>query len=242
MQIEFAIPSPILRPPLTPSRSKSKPNSVALARRTTPHSQRIVPSSQWSDDEQPSSAPLLEEDRNPFLLRHTDEPDSCANELALPPPHDVRPRPSSGSSRTPVKLTTSAPKTFIEPREERPLKNSSDSGSMNMALRTLRSVPLSSGGCALRYQSQSSQIVPTSQLEEIELEVPSQGIHLVCPGAPPQTNHSDMMPSVERCRRLFVIFSGVALMIHIVQVANWTSARRPWFTFRGSNQAKVVIK
>jgi hypothetical protein len=227
MQTGFAIPSPILRPPLTPSRSKSKHNPVALARRTTPHSQRIVPSSQWSDDEQPSSAPSLEEDRDPFLLRHTDEPDSCTNALALPPPCDVRSQPPSGPSRTPVKLRTSAPKTFIEPHEERSSKNSSDVGSMNMAIRTLQPVPLSSSGCALRYQSQSSQIVPTSQLEEIELEVPSQGIHLVLPGAPPQTNHSHMMPPVERCSRLFVIFSGVALMIHIVQVANWTSARRP---------------
>ncbi|KAI0303202.1 hypothetical protein BC826DRAFT_336397 [Russula brevipes] len=204
MQMGFAIPSPILRPPLTPPRSKSKSNSVALARRTTPHSQRIVPSSQWSDDEQPSSAPSLEEDRNPFLLRHTDEPDSCTNAVALPPPYDVGSRPPSGSSRTPVKLKTSVPKTLIEPHEQCSLKNSYDSGSMTVALRTLQSVPLSSSGCALRYQNQSSQIVPTSQLEEIELEVRSQGIHLVCPGAPPQTNHFEMMPSVERCSRLFV--------------------------------------
>ena len=82
----FSLPP---QPPLTPSRPKSKPNHIPLTHRTTPHSQRIVPSSQWSDDEQPNAAPSLKADRDPFLLRRTDESGSCPDDLTFLPPSDV---------------------------------------------------------------------------------------------------------------------------------------------------------
>jgi len=203
-----AIPSLVLQPPLTPSRSKTKPDHIAVTYRTTPHSQRIVPSSQWSDDDQPCIQPAssLEENRGIFSHHRKEEPDCCPNELALPPPPDVISRPFSTSSLTPVKRRTPTLLTFAEPSKECSKTNlyASDAGYMKTGPLFLSGSPrtVSLSCSVLVDRGQSSQIVPTSQFDEIELKVPTQSLPVACPTLPPQTNRRNMTPSDERCSHL----------------------------------------
>ena len=177
------IPSFPQRPPLTPSRPRSKPNHIPLVHRTTPHSQRIVPSSQWSDD------------------------DSCPEELTLPLPPNVPSRSVPTSSLTPVKFKVPACPTFIElaSGQGHSLENNIDTGNSEET----RTRPLSLSGpsrfvlplsncLGLQDRGQSSQIEPTSQVDEIELKVPSQRL-FVDPILSAQANHCDVVPSIERC-------------------------------------------
>ena len=204
------IPSFPPRPPLTPSRPRSKLDHIPLVHRTTPHSQRIVPSSQWSDDEQPNSASALEVNRDPFLLRRTEETDSCLDDMTLPPPSDVSSSPSfSTSSRNSAKSRISGYPTFtgLVSGQKRSLKNHLDDGNARntrthpMSLSgSSRSVLLASSGFG---QSQSSQIEPTSQIDEIEMKASSQRLPFAGPILSLQTNQCDMVPSVERYSYLF---------------------------------------
>jgi hypothetical protein len=236
-----AIPSFSLstQSPLTPSRPKNKPNHTPLAHRTTPHSQRIVPSSQWSDDEQPNAAPSLEENRNPFLLHRTEESGSCPDDLTFLPPSDVPTQSLSTLSLTSVKVGVSAHPTFIEPvgGQGWSLENNFDTGDtgdtrtcpLSFKLSdSSRSVLWSSNDLGLRDRGQNSQIEPTSQLDEIELNALSQRLSFVDPIPLPQSNNCGIVPSVERCGYLIFI-SGlfdVVLMIYFVQTPNHTSPRR----------------
>lgn len=136
--------------PQTPSRSKTKTDADHTARtsRTTPHSQRIVPSSQYFADEQTGWASSLggsSQGRDPFYLRHAREHDRYSEELALPslfklPPHPPSRAPSVPSSSLPF-------------------------------------ASVSSIGCSFQHRSQNSQIEPTSQFDEVELRF-SQAIPL----------------------------------------------------------------
>jgi hypothetical protein len=202
-----AIPSLVLQPPLTPSRSKTKPDHIAVAYRTTPHSQRIVPSSQWSDDEPGTElASLLEENRGLFSHHRREEPDCRPNELALPQPPDVISRPST-SSLTPVARRPPTILTFAEPSKEYSKTNlyASDAGYMKTGPPFLSSSRTVSLSCSVLVgRSQNSQIVPTSQFDEIELKVPTQSLPVACPTLAPQTNRRNMTPSVERCSHLSV--------------------------------------
>ena len=180
------IPSFPQRPPVTPSRPMSKPNYIPLVHRTTPHSQRIVPSSQWSDD------------------------DSCPEELTLPPPSDVPSRSFPTSSLTPVKFKVPACPTFIElaSGQGRSLENNLSPGnSENTRTRPLslsgpsRFVLPLSNGLGLQDRGQSSQFEPTSQVDEIELKAQSQRL-FVDPILSAQANHCDVVPCVERCSHM----------------------------------------
>jgi hypothetical protein len=217
-----AIPSFSLppQPPLTPSRPKRKPDHTPLAHRTTPHSQRIVPSSQWSDDEQPNAAPSSEANRDPFLLHRTDESGSCPDDLTFLPPSVVPTQSLLTLSLTSAKVGVSAHPTFIEPAVGQgwSLENNLDTGDTgDMTTRPLsfklpdssRSVLWSSNDLGLRDQGQNSQIEPTSQLDEIELKALSQRLSFVDPTPSPQTNNCDVVPSVERCDYLifFPVYS-----------------------------------
>jgi hypothetical protein len=202
-----AIPSVPPRLPVTPSRPRIKHDNIPLVYRTTPHSQRIVPSSQLFDDEQPNSASSLEGNRDPFLIRLTEEPSSFPDELTLPPSSDVPSQSFSTSPLTSVKLRVSAYPTFIELASGQgcSLENNLDTGSTgDRRTRPLlwsgssRSILLSSNGLGPLDLGQGSQIEPTSQVEEIELKVPSQRL-FVDPIASSQTNNRDVVPSVERC-------------------------------------------
>ena len=208
------------QPPLTPSRPKSKPDHIPLTHRTTPHSQRIVPSSQWSDDEQPNAAHSLEDIRNPFLLHRTDESGSCPDDLTFLPPSDVPTQSLSTSSLTSVKVGISANPTFIEPAGGQgwSLENNPDTGDIgDTETRPLsfklsdssRSVLWSSNDLGLQDRGQNSQIEPTSQLDEIELRILSQRLPFVDSIPSPQTNNCDIVPSVDRCGYLilFLVFS-----------------------------------
>jgi hypothetical protein len=195
------IPSFLPRPPLTPSRPRSKP----LVHRTTPQSQRIVPSSQWSDDEQSNTASSLEANRDIFLLHRTEEYDSCPDELSLPPPSDVPSRSFSTSSLAPVKFRVPACPTFIELAGGQGCsrENSLDTGNAENTRRPLSlsgssrfSLP-SSNGLGPQDRGQCSQIEPTSQIDEIELKVLSQRL-FVDPILSAQANHCEVVPSVER--------------------------------------------
>jgi hypothetical protein len=196
------ISSSLLPPPRTPSRLKAKRDHVALACRTTPQSQRIVPSSQWSDDDQPrsESASLLEANRDPFTFRHREESDSCLDTSALPPSPDVSLRPSSTLSLTPAKHKAPSLRTVI---------GSSKGYSPKTNLHACNSAYVETGPLSLSYtrtasllfsdsadRGQSSQIVPTSQFDEVELKVPSQSLLFIRPTLPPQLNHRDMTSSV----------------------------------------------
>ena len=206
----FAFPP---QPPLTPSRSKSKPDHIPLAHRTTPHSQRIVPSSQWSDDEQPNAAPSSKANKNkaPFLFHRTDESGSCADDLPFLPPSDVPARSLSTLSSTSVKVGVSAHPTFIEPADGQgwSLENNLDTGDTGTCPPSFklsdssRSILWSSNDLGLR--GQNSQIVPTSQLDEIELKALSQRLPFVVPFPLPRTNDCGIVPSVERCGYLILI-------------------------------------
>ena len=190
-----AIPPHLLQPPLTPSRTKTNPNCLTTVFRTTPHSQRIVPSSQWSIDE-PVSASSIEAnvlDSDPFL---TQEPDSDPHKLTLPPlaPIDIL-------SRSPTILSDHS--------------STGDFSNTNTGPPPLssfpRSVSLSSSGSGPQYRSQSSQIVPTSQLDEIELKAPP-GNFTVPLAHLPWTDDG----GVEGCGHLFVALSDLLLMIYII--------------------------
>jgi hypothetical protein len=208
-----AIPSFSLfpRPPLTPSRSKNKPDRIPLVHRTTPHSQRIVPSSQWSDDEQPNAAPSLGANRDPFLLHRTDESGSCPDDPTFLPPSDVPKQSLSTWTPTSIKVGVSAHPTFIEPAGGQgwSLENNLDTGDTgDTRTRPLsfklpdasRSVLWSSSDLGVRDRGQNSQIEPTSQLDEIELKALSQHLPFVDPISSPQTSNCDIVPSVEpRC-------------------------------------------
>jgi hypothetical protein len=131
--------------PQTPTRSKTKIDTDPSARtsRTTPHSQRIVPSSQsqYFADEQTSSALLegIADGRDPFLLPHAREHDCRSEESALPSLFKLPPYPPS---RAPTLSSSSLPFASV-----------------------------SSNGCSFRHQN--SQIEPTSQFEEVELRFSS---------------------------------------------------------------------
>jgi hypothetical protein len=190
------ISSSLLPPPSTPSHSKAKRDHVAFACRTTPQSQRIVPSSQWSDDDQPrpESASSLEANIDSSTLRHKEESDSCLDALALPPSPDVSLPPSSTLSLTPAKHRAPSLRTVV---------GSSKGYSPKTNLHAVKTGPLS-----LSYtrtvaslfsdavdRGQSSQIVPTSQFDEVDFKVPSQTL-FIYPTLPPQMNHRDMASSV----------------------------------------------
>lgn len=217
-----AIPSFSLspQPPLTPSRPKSKPDHIARAHRTTPHSQRIAPSSQWSDDEQPNAAPSLEANRDPFLLHHTDESGSGPDDLTFLPPSDVPTQSLSTLSLTPAKVGASTHPTFIEPAGGHgwSLETNLDTGDTGdtrtrpLSLKlsdSSQSVLWSSNDLDLRDRGQNSQIEPTSQLDEIEWKALSQRLPFVDPIPSSQTNNFDIVPSVERCGYLilFLVYS-----------------------------------
>ena len=200
------------RPPLTPSRPRSKLDHIPLVHRTTPHSQRIVPSSQWSDDEQSNSTITLEANRDPFLLHRTEESDSCLDDMTLPPPSEV---PSSRSfstrSVTPAKSRVSAYPTFTglasgqrrSPENDLDAADAGDTRTHPLALSgSSRSVLFSSSGFGRSY---SSQIEPTSQIDEIELKLSSQRL-FVDPILPLQPNQCDVVPSVARYS--YLLFSS----------------------------------
>lgn len=196
------------QPPLTPSRPKSKPGHIPLTHRTTPHSQRIVPSSQWSDDEQPLAAPSLEANRNPFLLHCTDESGSCSDGLTSLPSSDVPTQSLSTLSPTSVKVGVSAHPSFIEPaggqgwslENHIDTEDTGDTRARPMPDNSPRSVLWSPNDLSLlEDRGQNSQIEPTSQLDEIELTVLSQRLPFVDSIPSPQTNNCDMVPSFERC-------------------------------------------
>ena len=208
------------QPPLTPSRPKSKPGHTPLVHRTTPHSQRIVQSSQWSDDEQPNAAPSLEANGDPFLLYRTGEPSSCPDDLSFLPPSDVPTRSLLPLSPKSVKVGVSAHPTFIEPAGGQgwSLENNldvEDTGDTRtrpppfQLSDSPRSVLWSSNDLDLRDRGQNSQFEPTSQLDEIELRALSQPLPFVDPISSPQANNCDKVPSVERCGYLilFLIYS-----------------------------------
>ncbi|KAI9507714.1 hypothetical protein F5148DRAFT_1284872 [Russula earlei] len=182
MQSGPAISPPVIRSPLTPSRPKSKPNHIAVAYRTTPHSQRIVPSSQWSDDEEPSQDSLLEAERisYPYLAHHAEEPEPCSNGLAHSLSFNV-PLQSSLATLLPLaKLNASA----TEPSKN--CSNKSDSGNAGgvkgcpLSL-NISAMWLSSSNYGPRDGSQSGQIEPTSQFDEIEMACSSQSPFCECP-------------------------------------------------------------
>lgn len=220
-----AIPSFPLppQPPLTPSRPKSKPDRTPLVHRTTPHSQRIVPSSQWSDDEQPDAAPSLEANRDRFLLHRTDESGSCPDDLTFLPPSDVPKQSLSTLSPTSVKVGASAHPTFIEPAGGQAgqgwsLENNLDAGDVGDTRTRPLSFKLPDSSRSVLWSSndlvldpgQDSQIEPTSQLDEIELKALSQRLPSVDHPIPsPPTNSCDRVPSVERCGhlKLFLVSS-----------------------------------
>ncbi|KAI0254354.1 hypothetical protein BJV78DRAFT_1351258 [Lactifluus subvellereus] len=193
-----AIPSHLLQPPLTPSRTKTKSNYTTMAYRTTPHSQRIVPSSQWSMDEPVSASSITANapDNDPFLL-HTQEPDSDPRELTLLPLAPLARSPTI-SSLAPVKFGASTLPTFIGPGTRCLLSDHSSAGDFSntktgppLLSSSPRSASLSSSGYGPRNRSQSSQIVPTSQLDEIELKFPSENL-TVSPVRPPRRDHSEV--------------------------------------------------
>jgi hypothetical protein len=225
-----AIPSFSLspQPPRTPSRPRIKSDHIPLAHRTTPHSQRIVPSSQWSDDEQPNAAPSLEANKDPFLLHRPDESGSCPDDLTFLPPLGLPTQSLSTLSPKSVKVGVSAHPTFIEPAGGQgwSLENNLDTAdTLDMRARPL---PFKLSDFGLPNRGQDSQIEPTSQLDEIELKALSQRLSFVDPIPSSQTNNCDIVPSVERCVTGYYLcfFFDVVLMIYFVQTPNHTSARR----------------
>jgi hypothetical protein len=150
--------------PQTPSRSKSKID--AHTPRTTPHSQRIVPSSQYFADELASLASSLgkiADERDPFTLNHSREPDE---ELILPSLFKI-PHPPS---RAPTSVSSSS----------------------------LPFASVSSNGCSSRHRNQNSQIVPTSQLDEVELRFLSESQAIPPPVCSSPVKHSNNASSLKR--------------------------------------------
>ncbi|KAH9062138.1 hypothetical protein EDB87DRAFT_1609550 [Lactarius vividus] len=149
--------------PQTPTRPKPKIDTDYTAPRDTPHSQRIVPSSQCLADEQISS---LEDERDPFLLHSAKELDRCSGELVFPSLFKLLPYPPS---RVPTASFPSLPFASV-----------------------------SSNGCSSLHRSQSSQIEPTSQFEEVELRL-SSGTQAVPPSVrSPQATHDKNASSIKR--------------------------------------------
>jgi hypothetical protein len=133
--------------------------------------------------------------------------------MTLPPPSEVSPpRSFSTSSLTPAKSRVSAYPTFTGPASGQRCSleinldtgNGGDTRTHPLSLSgSSRSVLLSSSGFG---RSQSSQIEPTSQIDEIELKLSSQRLLFVNPILPPQTNQYDLVPSVERYS--YLLFSS----------------------------------
>lgn len=151
--------------PQTPSHSKSKSTP-----RITPHSQRIVPSSQYFSDELASLASSLgkaADESDPFTLNHSREPDE---ELILPSLFKL-PYPPS---RAPTSVSSSS----------------------------LPFASVSSIGCTSQHRSQNSQIVPTSQLDEVELRFSSESQVIAPPVCSSPVKHSNNASSLKRyaCR------------------------------------------
>ena len=172
--------------PQTPSRSKSKSTP-----RTTPHSQRIVPSSQYFSDELASLASSLgktADESDPFTLNHSREPDE---ELILPSLFKL-PYPPS---RAPTSVSSSS----------------------------LPFASVSSIGCTSQHRSQNSQIVPTSQLDEVELRFSSESQVIAPPVCSSPVKHSNNASSLKRyaCRYSFLRHD----LHYVVQLATWTSAK-----------------
>jgi hypothetical protein len=172
--------------PQTPSRSKTK-FDVGHTTRTTPHSQRIVPSSQCFADEQ--AGLTFSPERDPFLLHQPREPDE---ELTLPSLFKL-PLPPT---RAPTTVSSSS----------------------------LPFASVSSNGHSLssRHRSQNSQIVPTSQFDEVELRFSSDSQAIPLPVRSPMAKHNTSALSLKPYARL-VILSSAVLMTHVVQVGTWTS-------------------
>ncbi len=181
--------------PHTPSRSKTKHiDHTVLAPRTTPQSQRMVPSSQFIADEQNCSASSLEVivgGKDPFLLYNPREHGHRSEELALPPLFKVPPYPLA---RVPTAPSSSSSLPFAS---------------------------VSSGACSFRHRSQTSQIEPTSQFDEVELKF-SQAIQppVLCH----QANHDTSASTIKRYSRLFSL-SNLVLMIHMVQIGTRNSTK-----------------
>ena len=198
-----ALPSP-----QTPSRSQTKfdVDHTAHTPRTTPHSQRIVPSSQYFADEQASLASSLErtvDGRDPFLLRQRRDPDE---ELTLPSVFKL-PHPPT---RAPTKYSSSS----------------------------LPFASVSSNDCSSRHRSQNSQIVPTSQLDEVELRFSSDSQAIPLPVRSPLVKHDKISLSLKPYVRL-VTHSNAVLVIHIDQVGAWTSTK-PESSFQRQSYAGAV--
>ena len=180
--------------PQTPSRSKTKfdVDHTAHTPRTTPHSQRIVPSSQYFADEQASLASSLErivDGRDPFLLHQRRDPDE---ELTLPSLFKL-PHPPT---RAPTTVSSSS----------------------------LPFASVSSNSRGSRLRSQNSQVVPTSQFDEVELKFSSDSQAIPLPVRSPLVKYDKIALSLKPYARL-VTHSNAVLMIHFVQVGARTSTK-----------------
>ena len=194
--------------PQTPSRSKTKfdIDHTTHTPRTTPHSQRIVPSSQYFADEQASLASSPErtvDGRDPFLPHQRRDPDE---ELTLPSLFKL-PHPPM---RAPTKYSSSS----------------------------LPFASVSSNDCSSRHRSQNSQIVPTSQLDEVELRFSSDSQAIPLPVRSPLVKHDKISLSLKPYVRL-VTHSNAVLVIHIDQVGAWTSTK-PESSFQRQSYAGAV--
>ena len=177
--------------PQTPSRSKTKfdVDHTAHTPRTTPHSQRIVPSSQYFADEQANLASSLENGRDPFLLHQRRDPDE---ELTLPSLFKL-PHPPT---RAPTTVSSSS----------------------------LPFASVSSNSRGSRLRSQNSQVVPTSQFDEVELKFSSDSQAIPLPVRSPLVKYDKIALSLKPYARL-VTHSNAVLMIHFVQVGARTSTK-----------------
>ncbi|KAN0127484.1 hypothetical protein V8E53_014696 [Lactarius tabidus] len=142
--------------PQTPSRSKTKfdVDHTTHTPRTTPQSQRIVPSSQFFADEQASLASSLEriaDGGDPFQSREPDEELTLPSLFKLPLP----------PTRAPTTVSSSFPFASV-----------------------------SSNGFSSRHRSQNSQIVPTSQFDEVELKFSSDSQAIPLPVRSPLAKHN----------------------------------------------------
>ncbi|KAH9977993.1 hypothetical protein BGW80DRAFT_1249620 [Lactifluus volemus] len=183
----------------TPAEDTGRPEGVVSVL-PTPQSGSL-PSSQWSIDEQaPDSQASMEVNSDPFLPQQ--EPKGL---ILLPlATLDAPSRSPTIPSLAPVKSGVSALPTFISPGRKSSWKDLPSTGDIsNMTTRppslssSPRSASLSSNGYGPRHQSQSSQFVPTSQFDEIELNFPSGNI-AASPSHPPRMNHSEASCSAKR--------------------------------------------
>jgi hypothetical protein len=177
--------------PQTPSRSKTKfdVDHTTHTPRTTPQSQRIVPSSQYFADEQASLASSLErivDGRDPFQSREPDEELTLPSLFKLPLP----------PTRAPTTVSSSS----------------------------LPFASVSSNGFSSRHRSQNSQIVPTSQFDEVELKFSSDSQAIPLPVRSPLAKHNKSALSLKPYARL-VTHSNAVLMIYFIQFGTWTSTK-----------------